>query len=364
MKKLARTSCRSRISSCARSDPSGSRAGWSGNSVSIVIATGGTPGLSQGELPLKLLDMNCLVTGGAGFIGSHLVDALVQRGDAVAVLDDLSRGGRENLAAALELGGELHAVDVRDAKAVESVFRRAAPEVVFHLAAQVDVGASVRSPVEDAMTNIQGTLSVLTAARHTGVRRFVNSSSGGAVYGDAEVLPASEAQPARPLSPYGQSKYAAEGYCQLYGRLHGLSAVSLRYSNVYGPRQDSSGEGGVVAIFCRVLTEGQRPVVFGDGRQTRDWVEVGDVVRANLLAAESSVTGAVNVGSGRETSVLELIEALNELSPGRLGEPVFAPERPGEVRRSVLEATRASEELGWSAEVRLKDGLRRMLGLA
>ncbi|MBV8430965.1 MAG: GDP-mannose 4,6-dehydratase [Solirubrobacterales bacterium] len=308
--------------------------------------------------------MNCLVTGGAGFIGSHLVDALLARGDAVTVLDDLSTGDRDRLRGALELGVELHAVDVRDPMAVEAVFRRAEPAVVFHLAAQVDVSTSVGSPGEDAATNIQGTIAVLEAARRTGTRRVVNSSSGGAVYGDAEVLPTPESHPVHPLSPYGQSKYAAEGYCELYRRLHGLSTVSLRYSNVYGPRQDASGEGGVVAIFCRVLEDGGRPTVFGDGKQTRDWVEVADVVRANLAAADLSVSGSFNVGSGRETSVLELIAALNELAPGSgLGEPMFAPERPGEVRRSLLAPSRAREQLGWQAEVGLREGLRRMLGL-
>ncbi len=306
--------------------------------------------------------MDCLVSGGAGFIGSHLVDALLERGDRVAVLDDLSHGSRENLAGALDQGAELHAVDVRDARAVEAVFQRVKPEVVFHLAAQVDVRTSVESPADDANTNIHGTIAVLEASRKTGVRRLINSSSGGAVYGEARLLPTPEDYVPQPLSPYGQSKYAAEGYCQLYARLHGLSVVSLRYSNVYGPRQDSSGEGGVVAIFCRAGAEHQRPTVFGDGRQTRDWVEVGDVVRANLLAAGASVTGAVNIASGRETSVLELITALGELSSG-LGEPVFAPERLGEVRRSLLEPTRARDELGWRAEVELRDGLRRMLEL-
>jgi UDP-glucose 4-epimerase len=305
--------------------------------------------------------MRCLVTGGAGFIGSHLVDALLARGETVAVLDDMSHGRRENLTGALERGAELHAVDVRDGRAVETVFARAQPEVVFHLAAQVDVRLSVESPAEDAMTNIHGTIAVLEAARRTGVRRLVNSSTGGALYTDPAVLPASEGCQPQPVSPYGQSKYAAEGYCELYGRLHGLSVVSLRYSNVYGPRQDSSGEGGVVAIFCRALAEGEPPTVFGDGHQTRDWVEVGDVVLANLMAAESSLTGAIHIASGRETSVLELIRTLGELAPG-LGQPMFAPERPGEVRRSVLDPTRAREALGWRPEVELRDGLLRMLG--
>jgi UDP-glucose 4-epimerase len=326
------------------------------------MATGGTPGLSQGDLPHKLPRVECLVTGGAGFIGSHLVDALLERGDHVAVLDNLSHGRRENLARALSRGAELHVADVRNAREVDAVFQQVKPQVVFHLAAQIDTRASVHAPAEDASTNIHGTIEVLEASRRMGVRRLVNSSSGGGIYGDASVVPTSEDYPPQPLSPYGQSKFAAEGYCELYARLHGLSVVSLRYSNVYGPRQDSSGEGGVVAIFCRALAEAQAPTVFGDGHQTRDWVEVGDVVRANLLAAEASVTGTVNVASGRETSVLDLIVALGDIAPG-LGEPVFAAARAGEVRRSLMDPARAARDLSWRAEVSLHHGLRRMLGI-
>jgi UDP-glucose 4-epimerase len=306
--------------------------------------------------------MDCLVTGGAGFIGSNLVDALLARGDRVAVLDNLSTGRRENLADALERGAELHVADLGNPAEVGAVLRRTRPEVIFHLAAQIDVRHSVQEPGADAATNILGTIALLEVAVELGVRRLVNSSTGGAVYGDTEVVPTPEDQPVRPVSPYGQSKYAAEGYCELYARERGLSSISLRYSNVYGPRQDPHGEGGVVAIFCGRLAEGRRLTVFGDGRQTRDWVEVSDVVRANLLAADSELTGKINVGSGRETSVLDLIAALHELSDeGELAEPEFAPERPGEVRRSVLDATRARQELGWVPQVELRDGLRRVL---
>jgi UDP-glucose 4-epimerase len=306
--------------------------------------------------------MDCLVTGGAGFIGSNLVDALVARGDRVAVLDDLSTGKHENLERALEQGTTLHAADVRDPAAVEAVFEAARPEVVFHLAAQIDVRYSVEQPVQDAVTNVLGMIRVLEAARASGARRLVYSSTGGALYGDTDMLPTPEDHQIEPLAPYGQSKYAAETYCELYSRLHGLSTVSLRYSNVYGPRQDVHGEAGVVAIFCGCLVEGRRPTVFGDGRQTRDWVDVSDVVRANLLAAESDVAGPVNVASGAETSVLDLIGALDEVGETRrLVEPQFAPERPGEVRRSCLDPSRAERELGWGATVELRDGLRRVL---
>lgn len=306
--------------------------------------------------------MRCLVSGGAGFIGSNLVDALIAHGHEAAIIDDLSTGRRENLAGALRDGATLHVCDIRDAAAVDAVMARTRPEVVFHLAAQIDVRHSVAQPVDDAVTNVVGTLTLLAAAQRVGTRRFVNSSSGGAVYGDTDVLPTPEDHPASPMSPYGQSKYAAEGYCDLHARQGSVSAVSLRYSNVYGPRQDPHGEGGVVAIFCGCLVEGRRPRVFGDGRQTRDWVDVSDVVRANLLAAESALTGPINIGTGRETSVLDLIAALDEVSPGDgLQEAEFAPERPGEVRRSLLDVSRARDELGWRAEVDLVDGLRRIL---
>ena len=305
----------------------------------------------------------CLVTGGAGFIGSNLVDGLLTRGDKVTVIDNLSTGKRSNLEPALTAGARLEVADVRDAGAVREVFARAQPEVVFHLAAQIDVRQSVEDPAADAQVNVLGTIAVLEAAREVGVRRMVNTSTGGGLYGDADLLPTSEDYPIRPLAPYGQGKYTAEGYCELYTRLHGLSTVSLRYGNVYGPRQDVHGEAGVVAIFCGHLVTGRRPTIFGDGRQTRDWVEVGDVVRANLLATGSDLSGAVNIGWGLEISVLDLLSALRDVGAG-LGpsrEPDFAPERPGEVRRSCLDVKRARRELGWGAEVKLRDGLARIL---
>jgi UDP-glucose 4-epimerase len=306
--------------------------------------------------------MNALVTGGAGFIGSNLVDALIARGDRVTVIDNLSTGKRSNLEPALAAGAELHVVDVRDAQAVQGVFEHVRPELVFHLAAQIDVRYSVEETAADAGVNVLGTINMLEAARSVGVRRVINTSTGGGLYGDADVLPTPESYAIRPLAPYGQSKYAAEGYCELYTRLHGLSSVSLRYGNVYGPRQDVHGEAGVVAIFCGCLLDRRAPTVFGDGRQTRDWVDVSDVVRANLLAAESDLTGPVNIGHGQETSVLDLLGALAEVGgSAALPEPKFAPERAGEVRRSCLDVTRARQDLGWEAEVGLRDGLETIL---
>lgn len=305
--------------------------------------------------------MRSLVTGGAGFIGSNLVDALLGRGDEVAVVDNLSTGRRQNLEAALEHGAVLHEADVQDESALAELFGAFRPELVFHLAAQADVRHSVERPVADAGVNVLGTIAVLEAGRRAGARRVVNSSTGGGLYGDAEILPTPEDGAITPMAPYGQGKLAAETYCELYGRLHGLSTISLRYGNVYGPRQDVHGEAGVVAIFCGCLADDRQPTVYGDGRQTRDWVDVEDVVRANLLAAESELTGPVNIGWGQETSVVELLEALGQVSGGRLREPHFAPERMGEVRRSCLDPSRARRELGWEARVELRDGLRRVL---
>ena len=270
------------------------------------------------------------------------MDALIARGDRVTVVDNLSTGKRSNLERAVHGGASLVVADVRDSGAVAGIFESVRPDVVFHLAAQIDVRHSVEEPADDATANVLGTIGVLEAARAVGARKVVNTSTGGGLYGDADVLPTPEDYPIRPLAPYGQGKYAAEGYCELYTRLHGLATVSLRYGNVYGPRQDVHGEAGVVAIFCGALIDGRRPTVFGDGRQTRDWVDVSDVARANLMAADADVTGPFNIGRGEETSVLDLIDALNDVSDnGPLREPEFAPERPGEVSRSCLDVTRA-----------------------
>ena len=304
--------------------------------------------------------MRALVTGGAGFIGSNLVDALLERGDEVTVLDDVSTGRRENLSQALERGAELVELDIRDAGAVADLCSRAQPEVVFHMAAQIDVRKSSADPAFDARVNVEGTINVLEGARRCGARRLVNTSTGGAIYGEGRTIPAPEDHPVAPEAPYGQSKFGAEGYCELFRRMHGISTVSLRYGNVYGPRQDPLGEAGVIAIFCGKLLEGGKPTIFGDGLQTRDYVYVGDIVSANLLAAESDVNGAINIGRGEEVTVVDLVEALAGLSEGGF-EAQHAPERPGEVRHIALDASRAREELGWSSQVTLSEGLERTL---
>ncbi len=305
--------------------------------------------------------MRTLVTGGAGFIGSNLVDELLARGDEVTVLDDLSTGRRENLGEALGAGAELIEGDIRDAGAVVATFERVRPEAVFHLAAQIDVRKSVADPAFDASINVGGTATLLEAAREAGMPRFVLISTGGAIYGEGEgrELPLPEDTEVAPLSPYGLSKFAAEGYLALYGRLYGLPGISLRLGNVYGPRQDPLGEAGVIAIFCGRLRGGEPPVVFGDGRQTRDYIYVGDVVSAALAAAESEAGGSVNVGTGIETTVLELVESLRTMSGNEQSfEPQFAPARPGEVQRISIDPSRAADALGWRPLTGLDEGLK------
>ncbi len=304
--------------------------------------------------------MKALVTGGAGFIGSNLVDALLARGDEVTVVDDLSTGRRENLEGALANGAKLVEQDIRDADAIAALAGETEPEAIFHLAAQIDVRKSVEDPAFDAAINVGGTANVLEGARRAGARRIVFVSTGGAIYGDGDEqeLPLSEQTPAAPEAPYGQSKFAAEGYLALYERLYGLSGVSLRLGNVYGPRQDPLGEAGVIAIFCGRLLAGGRPTVFGDGTQTRDYIYVGDVVAAALTATGSEATGPINVGTGVETDVLELARLLGELGGSGSFEPEFAPARAGEVQRSAIDPGRAERELGWRAETSLEEGLR------
>ena len=304
--------------------------------------------------------MRCFVTGGAGFIGSNLVDALLARGDEVTVVDDLSTGRLVNLEGALAAGAELAEVDIRDAAALAALAAERKPETIFHLAAQIDVRKSIEDPAFDAAVNVGGTANVLEAARGAGSERIVFVSTGGAIYGEGEgqQLPLDESTAIAPLSAYGQSKYAAEGYLSLFERLYGLSTIALRLGNVYGPRQDPLGEAGVIAIFCGLLASGGRPKIFGDGTQTRDYLYVGDVVSAALAASDSAARGPVNLGTGREASVLELAEILGRLGGADSFEPEFAPPRAGEVQRIALDAGRAERELGWRATTSLEDGLR------
>jgi UDP-glucose 4-epimerase len=306
--------------------------------------------------------MRAIVTGGAGFIGSNLVDALVERGDEVTVVDNLATGRRENLAGAIERGVELAEESITDAAAMVELAERVKPEAIFHFGAQIDVRKSAADPAWDASVNVVGTINMLEAARIVGVRRFVNSSTGGAIYGEAQVIPAPETHPAVPEAPYGLSKFCAEQYCEFQRRFHEVPAVSLRYGNVYGPRQDPLGEAGVIAIFCGKLLSGEKPTIFGDGTQTRDYVYVSDVVAANLAALEHpEATGAYNVGTEREASVLDLVEVLRRIGGQPDFEAEFAPPRKGEVQHIALDTTRAREELGWQAQVGLDEGLERTL---
>jgi len=293
--------------------------------------------------------VRAVVTGGAGFIGSHVAEALLARGDDVTVVDDLSNGKRENVPD----GARLVVADIRDG-GLGPVFEKARPEVVFHLAAQVDVRVSVERPAHDASVNVIGTVAVLEAARGVGAQ-VVFSSTGGAIYGECDG-PAPESAERRPLAPYGVSKLAGEEYLAAYNRLYETSNVSLRYGNVYGPRQDPHGEAGVVAIFLGALADAQAPRIFGDGLQTRDYTYAGDVARASLAAA-GHAGGVFNVGTGLETSVVELYELCRTVSGSSL-EAVEAPARLGELQRSVLDVSLAERELGWRAEVPLEEGLR------
>jgi UDP-glucose 4-epimerase len=297
------------------------------------------------------------VTGGAGFIGSNLVDALLARGDEVVVLDDMSTGSLENVAD----HADLRVAGVTDLQAVATA--AAGCDVVFHLAAQIDVRRSVADPAYDLSVNAGGTLTVLGAAKESGVARVVYASTGGAIYGEAEIVPTPEDAPARPMAPYGQSKLSGEGYCRLFSELYGLAATSLRFANVYGPRQDPLGEGGVIAIYCGRALRGEDAIVFGDGEQTRDFVYVGDVVDALLTAGDAGSPGPFNIGTGVETSVNDLARQLS-LVTGRPFLPVHEPPRPGEVTRSCLDPSRAAADLGWRAQVDLTEGLRRTLAWA
>jgi UDP-glucose 4-epimerase len=303
--------------------------------------------------------MKTLVTGGAGFIGSNLVDAVLARGDEVTVLDNLSTGRRVNLEGALANGARLAEVDICDADAVGAVLAEARPELVFHLAAQIDVRRSVTEPAFDAAVNVGGTANVLDAARATGVGRVIFISTGGALYGEGadKQLPLPESTPIAPLSGYGQSKFSAEGYLGLYERLHGLSGMSLRLGNVYGPRQDPLGEAGVVAIFCGLLKDGGVPTIYGDGTQTRDYIYVGDVVAAALAAGGNQLGGSINIGTGREASVLDIVEILGGLAGRDDFTPKFAPARAGEVQRISLDASLAERELDWAPQTTLEQGL-------
>ncbi len=297
--------------------------------------------------------MRIVVTGGAGFLGSHIVDAYVELGHQVLVVDNLSTGKRENV----HPDARLVEMDIND-PALFSLFQAERPEVVNHHAANASVARSVREPIFDATHNVLGTINVLEAARQAGTEKFIYISSGGAMYGNPEYLPMDEVHPSNPISPYALSKHTGERYVQLYAAEHDLRWVSLRYANVYGPRQDPFGEAGVISIFCQNLLDGVAPEIQWDGEQTRDFVYVGDCARANTLALQAGDGQAYNVGTGVGTSINALFYTLMEVA-GQDLTPRRGPRRPGDVRHSYLDCRKIESNLGWRAQVSLHEGLGR-----
>ena len=294
-----------------------------------------------------------LVTGGAGFIGSHVVDAFLDAGHEVAVIDNLVTGKRENV----NPKAKFYEVDIRDQEAVEEVFSAERPDAVCHQAALANVRESLEKPIEYGEVNILGSLALLEAARRHECRRFIYASTGGACYGEPEFLPVTEDHPINPLDPYGASKHVVEHYLYLYRHNYGLSYVVLRYPNVYGPRQDPLGEAGVVAIFTGLMLQGKQPTINGTGEQQRDFVYVGDIARANVIALEQG-EGIYNIGSGVPTDVNTIFAELKEII-GYPGEARYGPPKLGEVFRIYLDASKAREELGWEPTVPLREGLTR-----
>ena len=294
-----------------------------------------------------------IVTGGAGFIGSHVCDALIERGIEVAVIDNLSSGKKQNLPP----GAVFYETDIRD-ESVPGIFAKEKPNYLFHLAAQMDVRRSVADPMYDASVNIGGTANLLEAGRASGLEKTIYAATGGAMYGEPKILPAGEKTPIGPLCPYGISKGAVEHYLELYRKLYGMNYTSLRFPNVYGPRQDPHGEAGVVAIFSQLMLSGKRPKIFGDGTMTRDYVYVGDVVEANMIALEKGGGMAMNLGWGTEITVQQIFDGVRD-AVGCDIEPNCVPERLGEVAHISLDASLAKKTLGWEPKVELLDGLAR-----
>ena len=295
--------------------------------------------------------MKVLVTGGAGFIGSHIVDALIEQGHQVVVVDNLATGFSENI----NPSARFYEVSICD-KELADIFEQERPEIVSHQAAQMVVARSVNEPIFDAQENILGSLNVILNSVRFGVKKIIYASSGGAVYGEPQYLPVDEKHPINPVSQYGISKHTVEHYLHLYGLQYGLNYVVLRYPNVYGLRQNPDGEAGVVAIFASQMLKGEQPTIYGSGDKTRDYTHVSDVVAANLLAMEQGDNDIYNVGTGVETSDKEMFDALSEVL-GYSGTPRYAPVRPGEIYRICLNAGKAQRELGWQARLSLKEGL-------
>ncbi len=304
--------------------------------------------------------MKILVTGGAGFIASHLVDRLIKEGHKVVIIDNLSTGRKENI----NPKAKFYKLDIQS-PTVADVFKKEKPEIVFHLAAQIDVRKSVEDPLEDAKTNILGSLNIIQsfynsrklASNSRKLVKFIFASTGGAIYGDADIIPTPENYPEFPLSPYGICKLTVEKYLNYYYKVFGLPYVALRYANVYGPRQNSKGEAGVIAIFCDKMLAGQQPVINGTGRQTRDFVFVDDVVEANILAMKSKKIGIYNIGTSQETNINTIFRQLKKLTGSQCKEEHLPP-KPGEQKKSCLDFKKAKKELGWQPSINLDKGLK------
>jgi UDP-glucose 4-epimerase len=297
--------------------------------------------------------LNTLVTGGAGFIGSNLADALIDDGHNVTMVDDLSTGRMENVSQK----AEFHQLEI-SSPVIDKIFEKGKFDLVFHLAAQMDVRKSVKSPIFDAEINILGGINLLLASVKHGVKKFIFSSTGGAIYGEQDYFPADEKHPANPISPYGVSKLAFEKYLYYFLSEYKLPYIALRYANVYGPRQNEKGEAGVVAIFCSRLLEGEKAVVHGDGLQTRDFVFVDDVVKSNLLAMKYDQNGCFNVGTGLETDINTIFDKV-KTATGSTQDRINGPGMPGEQRRSVISFELIKKEMGWSPSVSLDDGIQK-----
>lgn len=296
-----------------------------------------------------------LVSGGAGFIASHLVDRLIREDHKVIVVDDLSTGKKENL----NREAKFFRIDICGSE-LSQIFRDERPEVVFHYAAQIDVRKSVRKPVRNAKINVLGTLNILENCKKRKVKKIILASTGGAIYGEANIIPTPEGYPEWPLSPYGIEKLTLEKYLNYYQKIFGLSFVSLRLANVYGPRQDSQGEAGVVAIFCNNMLQGKKTVINGDGKQTRDFIYVADVVEANILALEKDKTGIFNIGTGKETDINTIFNKIKRLT-GSGCKKIHGPARLGEQRRSCLDYSKAKKKLGWKPNHNLEEGLKKTI---
>jgi UDP-glucose 4-epimerase len=297
--------------------------------------------------------LKILITGGAGFIGSNVADSLLEKNNQVVIIDDLSNGKEENI----PKKAKFYKIDIRD-KEIQKIFKEEKPDIVIHNAAQLSVRVSVDNPIMDADINIMGTLNVISNCHIYKVKKIIFASSGGTVYGEQEYFPADENHSTRPISPYGVAKLATEKYLYYFNNNYGLDYISLRYGNIYGPRQDPYGEAGVVAIFLKKILEGKNPTINGDGLQTRDYVYISDVVDVNVRAIESDFTGVVNVGTGKETNVVRLFNILKEVSGKKDIKEIHGPPKEGEQRRGRLSFELAEKKLGWKPRVSIEEGLK------